>query len=109
MKKEIIPLKSIFQELRTGENSLINPLIPAVIEAWSSVVPESLRPGISLEGFREGILYLLVSNPVVGQQFQFLRDSIRGKINEILEEQIVREIRVKPGPPPEKTPLKREK
>jgi hypothetical protein len=103
-KKEVVPLKSIVQGLWMGENSVIDPLVPAVIEAWGMVVPASLRSGIYLEGFREGTLYLLVSNPVVGQQFQFLKESIREKINERLEKPVVKVIRVKPGAPWEGIP-----
>jgi hypothetical protein len=98
-KKEIVPLKNIVQELWGGENSVIDPLVPAVIEAWSAVVPASLRSGIYLEGYREGTLYLSVSNSVVGQQFQFLKESIRDKINAKLGTPSVKTIRVKPGSP----------
>ena len=96
-EKEVVPFKHIVQELWTGGNSLIDPLVPAVIEAWGLVVPESLRPAICLEGIREGTLLLLVSNPVVGQQLQFLKESIREKLNEILGGPIVKGIRIKPG------------
>jgi hypothetical protein len=99
MDEKIIPLKNIVDELWSGGNPLIDPQIPAVIEAWKRVVPESLRPGITLEGIREGTLHLSVSNPVVGQQFQFLKDSIRGKMNDLLGEPVVKRIRVKAGPP----------
>jgi len=104
MKKEAVPLKTIVRELWSGGNSVIDPLIPAVIEAWSRVVPDSIRQGICLEGIREGIIHLLVSNPVVGQQFQFLRETIREKINVILGAPVVKEIRVKPGSFPEMRP-----
>jgi hypothetical protein len=96
-KKEIVPLKNIVQELWRGENSILDPLVPAVIEAWSEVVPQSLRSGIYLEGFREGTIYLIVSNPVVGQQFQFLKESVREKMNEKLGQAVVKVFRVKPG------------
>lgn len=102
-KKEVVPLKSIVQELWMGKNSILDPLVPAVIEAWGLVVPASLRSGIYLEGFREGRLYLLVSNPVVGQQVQFLKDSIREKINDKLGKPVVKMIRIKPGSPWEKS------
>jgi hypothetical protein len=104
MKKEAVPLKTIVQELWSGGNSVIDPLIPAVIEAWTRVVPDSIRQGICLEGIREGTLHLLVSNPVVGQQFQFLRETIREKMNVILGAPVVKEIRVKPGSFPEMRP-----
>ena len=104
MDEKIIPLKNIVDTLWSGGNPLIDPQVPAVIEAWKRVVPESLRPGITLEGIREGTLHLSVSNPVVGQQFQFLKDSIRGKINDILGEPVVKRIRVKAGPPLAITP-----
>jgi hypothetical protein len=100
-EKKIVPFKDIVQDLWTGGDSLIDPLVPAVIKAWSRVVPESLRPAICLEGIREGTLHLLVSNPVVGQQLQFLKESIREKINEILGGPVVKGIRVKAGSFPE--------
>jgi hypothetical protein len=98
-KKEIVPLKSIVQELWVGDNPMIDPLVPAVIEAWGAVVPPSLRTGIYLEGFREGTLYLLVSNPAAGQQFQFLKESIKEKINAKMGKPVIKTIRMKPGGP----------
>jgi hypothetical protein len=100
-EKEVVPFKEIVQELWTGGNPLIDPLVPAVIKAWSQVVPESLRPAICLEGIRDGTLHLLVSNPVAGQQLQFLKESIREKINKLLGGPIVKGIRIKTGAFPE--------
>ncbi len=109
MDKEVLPFKTVMRELLTGKDSLVDPLIPAVIEAWIRVVPESLRSGVTLEGIREGTLCLLVSNPVAGQQFQFLKDSIREKINEILGKPVVKGIRIRPGSPPVMIPCRKEK
>jgi hypothetical protein len=109
MDREVLPFKTIMRELLAGKDSFVDPLIPAVIEAWLRAVPESLRPGITLEGIREGTLCLLVSNPVAGQQFQFLKDSIREKINEILGEPVVKGIRLKPGSPPVMIPSRGKK
>ncbi len=109
MDREVLPFKTIMGELLAGKDSFVDPLVPAVIEAWLRAVPESLRPGITLEGIREGTLCLLVSNPVAGQQFQFLKDSIREKINEILGKPVVKGIRLKPGSPPAMIPFGKEK
>ncbi|MBI5604899.1 MAG: DUF721 domain-containing protein [Deltaproteobacteria bacterium] len=109
MNKEILPFKAVVQELLTGKDALVDPLIPAVIDAWIQAVPESLRSGIYMEGIREGTLYLSVSNPVVGQQFQFLKDSIRGKINETLGKPVVKTIRLKPGSVEVMSPGRKEK
>lgn len=100
-EKEVFPFKDIVQDLWTGGNPLIDPLVPAVIKAWSQVVPESLRPAVCLEGIREGTLHLLVSNPVVGQHLQFLKESIQKKINELLGGPVVKGIRVRTGTFPE--------
>ncbi|MBI4766452.1 MAG: DUF721 domain-containing protein [Deltaproteobacteria bacterium] len=99
--KEIFPFKDIVQDLWTGGNPLIDPLVPAVIKVWSQVVPDSLRPAVCLEGIREGTLHLLVSNPVVGQHLQFLKESIQKKMNELLGGPVVKGIRVKSGAFPE--------
>ena len=96
-QKEVVPVKNIIQDLLAGENPLIDPLVPALIEAWNRVVPESLRPSTCLEGIREGTLHLLVSNPVAGQQLQFLKDSLRDNINLILGKAVVKGIRIKSG------------
>ena len=100
-EKEVFPFKDIVQDLWTGGNPLIDPLVPALIKVWSQVVPESLRPAVCLEGIREGTLHLLVSNPVVGQHLQFLKESIQKKINELLGGPVVKGIRVKTGTFPE--------
>jgi hypothetical protein len=99
LDKPIIPLKAIVAELLEGDKSLFDPLIPAVIEAWGRAVPESLRRGMTMEGIREGTLHLSVTNPVIGQQFQFLKESVREKMNTLLGEMVVQRIMVKAGPP----------
>jgi hypothetical protein len=96
-EKKVLPFKDIVQDLWTGANPLIDPSVPAVIKAWSQVVPESLRPAICMEGIREGTLHLLVSNPVAGQQMQFLKESIREKMNRLLGGPVVKGIRIKTG------------
>jgi hypothetical protein len=100
MEREVLPFKTVIQELLAGQDLLVDPLVPAVIEAWGRVIPESLRQGICLEGIREGTLCLSVSNPAAGQQFQFLKDFVRDKINEILGKPVVQGFRMKPGSPP---------
>ena len=100
-EKEIFSFKDIVQDLWTGGNPLIDPLVPALIKVWSRVVPDSLRPSVCLEGIREGTLFLLVSNPVVGQHLQFLKESIQEKINQLLEGPVVKGIRVRTGVFPE--------
>jgi hypothetical protein len=100
MEREVLPFKTVIQELLAGQDLLVDPLVPAVIEAWGRVIPESLRHGICLEGIREGTLCLSVSNPAAGQQFQFLKDFVRDKINEILGKPVVQGFRMKPGSPP---------
>lgn len=99
MEKPVLPLKNIVDALWTGDQAVIDPLVPAVIAAWIQTVPESLRNGITMEGIREHTLHLSVSNPVVGQQFQFLKDSIREKMNVILGAAVIKRIQVKAGPP----------
>jgi hypothetical protein len=96
-EKEVLPVKKIIENLWAGENPLIDPLVPTVIEAWNRVVPGSLRPVTCLEGMREGILHILVSNPVAGQQLQLLKDSLRDEINEILGKVVVKGFRIKSG------------
>lgn len=98
-KKEIVPLKNVFEELWKGENPVLDPLVPSVIEAWCKVVPASLRSGIYLAGIRKGTLTLLVSNPAVGQQFQFLKESLQEKMNQLLGKPVIKVIRIKPGAP----------
>jgi hypothetical protein len=108
MKKEIFSFKNIVQDLWTGKSPLINPLVPAVIKAWEQTVPGSLRSKIQLEGFKDGALYLIVSNPVAGQQFQFMKDSVQEKINGILGGPVIKQIRVKAGAFEEKIPHQKE-
>jgi hypothetical protein len=109
LDKPVTSLKSIVSEILEGNQAIIDPLIPAVIQAWGQAVPESLRQGITMDRIREGTLHLSVTNPVVGQQFQFLKESIREKMNLLLGATVVKRILVKAGPPMNLTPPKREK
>ncbi len=99
--KEVFSFKDIVQELWTGGDTLIDPLVPALIKAWVQVIPDSLRPAVCLEGIREGTLHLLVSNPVVGQHLQFVKETIQEKINDLLGGPVVKGIRVRTGTLPE--------
>ena len=100
-EKEVFPFKDIVQDLWNGGNPLIDPLVPALIKVWGQVVPESLRPAVCLEGLREGILHVLVSNPVVGHHLQFLKESIQRNMNERLGGTFVKGVRIKTGTFPE--------
>lgn len=95
--KEVFSFKDIVQDLWTGRDTLIDPLVPALIKAWVQVIPDSLRPAVCLEGIREGTLHLLVSNPVVGQHLQFVKETIQEKINGLLGGPVVKGIRVRTG------------
>jgi Dna[CI] antecedent, DciA len=68
--RETLPINKILQQFWEDKNPLVHPLIPRVLMAWQEVVPDTLRSGLYLERFQEGILHILISNPVAGQQFQ---------------------------------------
>ena len=100
MEKEAVALKGILDELWRDKAPWVDPLIPQIIEAWKTVIPESLRAGLYLEGYREGTLYLLVSNPIAGQQFQFFKESCGERINALLNRPLVKRFRIRAGTPP---------
>jgi hypothetical protein len=98
--RETLPINKILEQFWEDKNPLVHPLIPRVLKAWQEVVPDSLRSGLYLERFQEGILHLLISNPVAGQHFQFVKESICQKINARLGIPLVRGVRMKAGTPP---------
>jgi hypothetical protein len=100
MEKEAMALKGILDELWRDKAPWVDPLIPQIIEAWKKVIPQSLRSGLYLEGYREGTVYLLVSNPVAGQQFQFFKESCGERINVLLNQPLVKRFRIRAGTPP---------
>jgi hypothetical protein len=97
MQNDAKPLKNVVSELWTGGEAIIDPTITSIIEAWSKIVPNSLRSGMCLEGFREGTLHILVSNPVVGQQLQFQKEILREKLNALLRKPLIKGFRIKTG------------
>jgi len=101
--KKMQSLGTILQGLINNGGLPIDPVVPQVIELWSEIIPEALRPYIYLEGFKDGTLQVVVSNPSAAQQFQFLKESLRQEINRRLNQTIVKEVRLKTGqlPPPD--------
>ncbi|MEW6188371.1 MAG: DUF721 domain-containing protein [Thermodesulfobacteriota bacterium] len=97
MENDTKSIKSVVGELWSGGDAVIDPTITSVIAAWSRVVPKSLRSGMCLEGFREGTLHVLVSNPVVGQQLQFQKEILREKMNALLGKPLIKGFRIKSG------------
>jgi hypothetical protein len=106
--KKIQSLGTILQGLINGGELPIDPIVPQVIELWSEMIPEALRSYICLEGLKDGILQVVVSNPAAAQQFQFLKESLRLEINRRLNQALVKEVRLKTGhlPPPDLVPNK---
>lgn len=100
MKKKIASLGEILRKLTEGGELTLDPIIPAVLECWPQSIPDALRPHVCLEGIRDGVLVVLVSHPVAGQQLQFLKEQIRHQINQRVGCPAVRDLRIKAGPLP---------
>jgi Dna[CI] antecedent, DciA len=109
--KKMQSLGTILQGLINGGGLPIDPLVPQVIELWSEMIPEALRPYTCLEGLKGGTLQVVVSNPAAAQQFQFLKEPLRQEINRRLNQKIVKEVRLKTGnlPPQERSRNETEK
>lgn len=110
-EKKIQSLGTILQDLLNPGGLSLDPIVPRVIELWSELIPDSLRPYTCLEGLREGTLQVLVSNPAAAQQFQFLKESLRLEINQRLNQNVVKEVRLKTGhlPPQDQVRTETEK
>ena len=105
MEKKVAPLHEVFQELITSGVLGPDPAVSRILEIWPSLLPEALRPFVLLEGVRDGVLVVLVGHPVAGQQMQFIKEDLRGRINRALGRTLIRELRVKMGPlPPQAEP-----
>jgi hypothetical protein len=102
--KKMQPLGTILQGLISNGGLPIDPVVPQVIELWSEMIPEALRPYICLEGLKDGTLQVVVSNPAAAQQFQFLKESLRQEINRRLNQTLVKEVRLKTGQLPPRDP-----
>jgi hypothetical protein len=106
--KKIQSLGTILQTLLNPGGLSIDPVVPQVIELWSEIIPDSLRPYTCLEGLKDGTLQVLVSNPSAAQQFQFLKESLRQEINRRLDQTVVKEVRLKSGQLPPRYPVRTE-
>jgi len=106
--KKMQSLGTILQALLNPGGLSIDPIVPQVIELWSEIIPDSLRPYTCLEGLKDGTLRVLVSNPSAAQQFQFLKESLRQEINRRLNQTVVKEVRLKTGHLPPRDPGRNE-
>jgi hypothetical protein len=104
MKKKITPLSEILRDLVESGDLGLDPTVSRILEIWPGLVPAELRPFIVLEGLREGVLVVVASHPVAGQQLQFLKENLRGRINRALGRPLVKELRVKMGALPPADP-----
>jgi hypothetical protein len=95
--KKMQSLGTILQGLINMGGLPIDPVVPQVIELWSEMIPEPLRPYVCLEGLKDGTLQVVVSNPAAAQQFQFLKEPLRQEINRRLNQMLIKEVRLKTG------------
>jgi hypothetical protein len=102
--KKMQSLGTILQTLLNPGGLSIDPVVPQVIELWSEIIPDALRPYTCLEGLKDGTLQVLVSNPSAAQQLQFLKESLRQEINRRLNQTVVKEVRLKSGQLPPRYP-----
>ncbi len=64
-----------------------------IAKVWSRVVGKEVARHAEPSGFRNGILFVRVSHNLWATELQYRSSSIRQKLNEILEMDLVREIR----------------
>jgi hypothetical protein len=102
--KKMQSLGTILQGLINQGGLPIDPVVPQVIELWLEMIPEALRPYVCLEGIKDGTLQVVVSNPAAGQQFQYMKESLRQEINRRLNQNLVKEVRLKTGQLPPRDP-----
>ena len=66
-----------------------------IIDAWNRIIGENIRRQIDKTFVRNGILYVDVSNSALRQELHFQRTRICGAINNLLKEQVLKEIVLK--------------
>jgi len=93
-KKSPASLKSLLERVFTEK--LKAPEITfdqQISKIWLRVVGKEISRHAEPNGLRNGILFIAVTHPLWTTELQYRSDSIRSKINELLDQELVKEIR----------------
>ncbi|MEI6509729.1 MAG: DUF721 domain-containing protein [bacterium] len=92
-KRGLIPLADLLPAAlqRLGLEEKLNET--RVRQAWERVAPADLRSNLRFYRFQAGTLYFQPAASIWGQALRLAKEELIPRLNETLEEQIVRDLR----------------
>lgn len=92
-----VPLKEVLQELSRKVGFKLRPVERELTEAWNRAVGEVIAQRAQPEGIRRKVLWVLCPDPHWMNELQMLKETIMERLNSVLGEGRIKEIRFKIG------------
>lgn len=103
-----VPLKEVLEELSKKVGFKLRPVDRELSEAWRKTVGDFIAQRAQPEGIRRKVLWVLCPDPHWMNELQMLKETIKERLNALLGEGRVRDVRFKLGAlPPSVTELPR--
>jgi predicted nucleic acid-binding Zn ribbon protein len=97
-RNSMTPLKDILADLLHSKRLPFNVADGAIWEIWDDVVGQNISNHARPSWIRDGILRVMVSDPIWLQELQFVEAQIRDTLNKRLGREAVKKIQFRIGP-----------
>jgi predicted nucleic acid-binding Zn ribbon protein len=96
-KEGLVPLRDVMAAILKDPNLPFNPKDGLIWEVWDDVVGETIAKNARPSWIKDGRLRVDVTNPIWLQELAFVKENIRGRLNERLGREAVKRIEFRLG------------
>ncbi len=68
-----------------------------VLDFLNEILPEKYKENLSFENIKDGVIFLKTSSPFVKNEIYFLKNEIIEKINRKINENFIKDIKIRGG------------
>ncbi|RKX45484.1 MAG: DUF721 domain-containing protein [Thermotogae bacterium] len=88
----MLTIGKIFRDLAKKDRLYKKILVLGVGKKWDEIVGEEVAERSWVEDFSDGILYVVTDDPIWLEELSFMSRQIAEKINQVLEERLVKRV-----------------
>ncbi|MCY3998352.1 MAG: DUF721 domain-containing protein [Flavobacteriaceae bacterium] len=88
------PLSTLVEKYKQRKNLKTGVEKIKVFKTWNEVIGDNLSPFSRVKEFAWDTLYVETKNPTITQELFYRKETILEKLNEKLEDQIVKDIKI---------------
>jgi predicted nucleic acid-binding Zn ribbon protein len=93
----LVPLKDVMAAILKDPSLPFNPKDALIWEVWEDVVGDTIAKNARPSWIKDGRLRVDVTNPIWLQELEFVKESIRGRLNERMGREAVKRIEFRLG------------